>query len=83
MQNFDITGVPIAHFPQLIRALAMVKKAAALANHELGQLDTKKKDAILKACDELIEDGKWYDRKYSIDAKVVVRLILFQALLSR
>ena len=30
MQNFDITGVPISHFPQLIRALAMVKKVTSL-----------------------------------------------------
>jgi aspartate ammonia-lyase len=29
--NFRITGIPLAHFPNLIRALAMVKKAAAPA----------------------------------------------------
>lgn len=55
VHNFDITGVPISHFPQLIRSLAMVKKAAALANQELGNLDTKKADAIVQACDEVIE----------------------------
>jgi fumarate hydratase class II len=55
MKNFDITGVPIAHFPQLIRALAMVKKAAALANHDLGHLNKEKKDAICQACDEIID----------------------------
>uniref|UniRef100_A0A7S3P9P3 Aspartate ammonia-lyase n=1 Tax=Amphora coffeiformis TaxID=265554 RepID=A0A7S3P9P3_9STRA len=54
IQNFDITGVPIGHFPQLIRALAMVKKACALANHELGNLDKAKKDAIVQAADEII-----------------------------
>jgi len=56
MKNFDITGVPISHFPQFIRALAMVKKAAALANHELGYLTTLKKNAIVQACDEIIVD---------------------------
>ena len=61
MQNFDITGVPISHFPELIKGLAMVKKAAALANRELGQLDRKKMNAIVRACDEIIE-GKWHDQ---------------------
>ena len=61
MENFDITGVPISHFPELIRALAMVKKAAALANRELGQLDRKKCHAILSACDEII-NGKLHDQ---------------------
>lgn len=41
-QNFDITGVPISHFPELIRALAMVKAAAARANHRLGLLSNEK-----------------------------------------
>jgi aspartate ammonia-lyase len=39
LENFPITGVPLAHFPELVRALAMVKKAAALANRDLGALD--------------------------------------------
>ena len=61
MENFDITGVPISHFPELIRALAMVKKATALANRGLGQLDRKKTHAILPACDEII-GGKLHDQ---------------------
>jgi aspartate ammonia-lyase len=61
MHNFDITGVPISHFPQLIRSLAMVKKAAALANSELGHLDKSKSKAIIAACDEII-DGKLHDQ---------------------
>lgn len=61
MNNFDITGVPISHFPHLIRSLAMVKKAAALANRELGQLDRKRCHAILAACDEIIA-GKLHDQ---------------------
>jgi aspartate ammonia-lyase len=61
MHNFDITGVPISHFPELIRALAMVKKAAALANQELGHLSKTKTKAIAAACDEVI-DGKWHDQ---------------------
>lgn len=61
IENFDISGVPISHFPQLIRALAMVKKAAALANEELGNLDKHKAKAIIAAADEVI-DGKLLDQ---------------------
>ena len=39
LENFPITGVPLAHFPELVQAFAMVKKAAALANRDLGALD--------------------------------------------
>ena len=61
MQNFDISGVPISHFPNLIRALAMVKKAAALTNMELNHLTVEKGRAIVAACDEVI-DGKLHDQ---------------------
>jgi aspartate ammonia-lyase len=54
VENFDITGIPLAHYPQFIRALAMVKKAAAKANQKLGDLDKKIADAICAACDEII-----------------------------
>src|SRR5271163_4630688 len=51
VENFPITGVPIGHFPDLVRALAMVKQAAARANRRLGQLSAGKADAIDRACD--------------------------------
>lgn len=54
-QNFDITGTPISHFSELVRALAMVKYAAAKANHQLDILSDDKADAITDACLELIE----------------------------
>jgi aspartate ammonia-lyase len=54
VENYDITGIPLAHFPQFIRALAMVKKAAARANQKLGDLDKAIADAICAACDEII-----------------------------
>ena len=50
VENFPITGNPIAIYPDLIRALACIKQAAARANHELGLLDEEKTDAIVKAC---------------------------------
>ena len=55
--NFPISGVPIAHYPSLIRALAMVKQAAARANHALGLLSETKCHAIAQAAQEVIEGG--------------------------
>jgi len=54
LENFNITGITNAQEPQLIRALAFVKKAAALANRDLGVLDPKIAEAIVFACDKLI-----------------------------
>jgi aspartate ammonia-lyase len=52
--NFRITGIPLGHFPNLIKALAMVKKAAAIANRRLDNLEPELADAICAACDEII-----------------------------
>ncbi len=54
LENFPITGLPISIYPELIRALASIKKAAAQANHDLGLLDGPRRDAIAAACDELL-----------------------------
>jgi aspartate ammonia-lyase len=54
LENFNISGIPISHFPNLIRALAMVKLAAAKANYELGLLSAPITDAIIQACSEII-----------------------------
>ena len=59
-ENFAITGISIAVYPDLICALAQIKKAAAQANQQLGLLDAKRADAIAAACREVI-DGKWHD----------------------
>ena len=61
VENFPITGNPISIYPDLIRALACIKQAAALANHELGMLDKERADAIGKACDE-IRSGKLHEQ---------------------
>ncbi|MDP5056759.1 MAG: aspartate ammonia-lyase [Marinomonas hwangdonensis] len=60
-QNFAITGVPISHFPELIKALAMVKAAAARTNQEMKLLSTEKADAIVYACQDLIQ-GQYHDQ---------------------
>ncbi len=54
VENFPITGVLLNHYPELVQSLAMVKKAGALANLELGALSPKIADAIMAACDQII-----------------------------
>ncbi|MFT3988695.1 aspartate ammonia-lyase [Aestuariivirga sp.] len=53
-ENFPITGILLRHYPEFVQSLAMAKKAAAMANWELGQLDPKVADAIIRACDQVI-----------------------------
>lgn len=51
--NFPISGIRISHFPNLIKALAYVKMAAARANAALGDLDKQKADIICQVCEEI------------------------------
>jgi aspartate ammonia-lyase len=60
LDNFHISGVQIRLYPDLIRALAMVKWAAARANHECGVFDRAVLTGIEGACREII-DGKLHD----------------------
>ena len=53
-ENFNITGIPMSLEPNFVKAFGYVKKAAALANRDLGVLDAKIADAIAAACDRLI-----------------------------
>ncbi|AXG81865.1 aspartate ammonia-lyase [Streptomyces paludis] len=50
LENFQVSGVPVAAHPPLVHALAAVKHAAALANREIGALEPHKADAIASAC---------------------------------
>jgi aspartate ammonia-lyase len=59
VHNFPITGTPTSHFPAMIRALALVKQAAARANARLDLLEPAIADAIDRACQEII-DGHWH-----------------------
>ena len=65
--NFPITGVPIGHFPELVRALALVKQAAARANVRLGYLSADKAAAIERACDLIARDGRFHEH-FVVDA---------------
>ncbi|HHU88083.1 MAG: aspartate ammonia-lyase [Sphaerochaetaceae bacterium] len=66
LENFNISGEPISNFPFLIKALGYVKKATALANREFNILSGDKTEAIVKACDEII-DGGFLDQ-FPVDA---------------
>lgn len=57
LENFDISRNLLCDHPEFIKAFGMVKMGAVLANHGLGLVDDKIKDAIVAACQELI-DGK-------------------------
>lgn len=61
VENFPITGTPISIYPDLIRALAQIKLAAARANAQLDLLDAPQAEAIVAACEEVIA-GKLHDQ---------------------
>jgi aspartate ammonia-lyase len=61
LENFQITGQPLSVFPNFIKALAMVKLAAARANFDTGGFSKEILTAIEKASQEII-DGKLHDQ---------------------
>src|ERR1700728_2194444 len=63
VENYPISGMR-AH-PLLIRAIGMVKRAAAEANWELELIEPRLADAIISAAQEVI-DGKW-DAEFVVD----------------
>lgn len=55
VDNFPITGQSVSAMPELVLALAHVKKAAAQANAEMGVLPAPVSQAIQAACDDLLK----------------------------
>jgi aspartate ammonia-lyase len=55
LESFHISGIPISQYPDLIRALAIVKLAAARANFDCKQLPEQVLHGIESACQEIIE----------------------------
>ena len=62
--NFPITGHPIHRL--MIISLAQIKKAAAIVNKNAGNLEPRIADAIIAACEEIM-DGKFHDQ-FIVDA---------------
>ena len=65
-ENFPISGIPIGHYRSLIRALATVKHAAALANFEVGELPKDKLDLLVAASVEVAQGQ--FDSEFIVDA---------------
>jgi aspartate ammonia-lyase len=66
VENFKITDIPISIEPKMIEALGYVKKAAALANMDLGVLPEDVGTAIVQACDAVI--GGELNPQFVVDA---------------
>jgi aspartate ammonia-lyase len=65
LENFQISGVPINHYPGFIEAWAIVKLAAAQANTDVGVMKKEKLAAIEKAA-AAIRAGKYHDQ-FTVD----------------
>lgn len=62
IENFYISSSKISDIPEFVRGMVMVKKAAALANRDLKTLPRTIADAIVKACDEVLNNGTCIDQ---------------------
>lgn len=62
IDNFQISRTNINQIPEFIRGMVLVKKAAALANRRLHTLPRYKAEAIVWACDEILEKGRCMDQ---------------------
>ena len=65
VENYPISG--LREHPVFIRSFVLLKKAAALANKELGALDAGLADAIVAACDELLDNAEKYRPQFVVD----------------
>ncbi|SDL51734.1 aspartate ammonia-lyase [Halarsenatibacter silvermanii] len=63
-ENFSLTGRQVN--PELIRAIAAIKQAAAIVNHDLGDLSREKKEAVVQACEEIRRDE--LEEEFILDA---------------
>src|SRR5262244_1242886 len=61
LENFQISGIAMNHYDGFVEAWAIVKLAAARANHDVGALSQTKLDAIEKACNAVMA-GKYHDQ---------------------
>lgn len=61
MENSALGGERVGDHPRLVNALAAIKKAAALANREIGVLNADLAGAIISACDEVLA-GRHHDQ---------------------
>src|SRR6478672_1589762 len=65
LENFQISGVNINHYPGFVEAWAIVKLAAAQANTDAGAMKTERLAAIQKAVDTVMKGG--YHDQFQVD----------------
>ena len=58
IENFHISGQLLSNYHNFIKGMAITKKAAAMANIEVGMITEEQGNAIIWACDQLI-GGLW------------------------
>lgn len=61
LENFQLSGILINHYPGFVEAWAIVKLAAARANTDAGAMKPETLGAIEKACQAVL-DGKYHDQ---------------------
>ena len=61
LENFQISGVQINHYPGFVEAWAIVKLAAARANTDVGAMKPEALQAIEKAC-KAVRNGQYHDQ---------------------
>ena len=62
VENFRISGSTVGQEPAFVRGMVQVKKASALANRDLGTLSPQVADAIVWACDQILDQGRCMDQ---------------------
>ncbi|MDO4687137.1 MAG: lyase family protein, partial [Corynebacterium sp.] len=62
IENYQISRTTINQVPEFIRGMVQVKKACALANRRLHTLPREKCEAIVWACDQILEEGRCMDQ---------------------
>ena len=65
VENYPVSG--LREHPTFIRAFILLKKSAAIVNRELGALDPKLADAIIRACDDLLANEEKYRKQFVVD----------------
>ncbi|PKH03741.1 aspartate ammonia-lyase [Psychromonas sp. MB-3u-54] len=62
IENFNISRMTISDTPEFIRGMVMTKKAAAMANKDLGVIPSHVAGYIIEACDLILQTGKCMDQ---------------------
>jgi aspartate ammonia-lyase len=65
VENYPISG--LREHPTFIRSFILLKRAAALANVELGTMQRETGDAIVRACDAILGDFERYRPQFVVD----------------